>query len=103
MRELHVRIPESLYEKCKYWAEKHECYANEYIAGAIELRIKHENGDYDLPTAEQQRLAQILERLMSLEASTDALEKVVVNGLDSLLSLTRGQNYLLEDEDGEID
>ena len=31
-----------------------------------------------------------------------SLENVTVHGFDSLLNLTRGDNYLLDEEDGDI-
>ena len=62
-----------------------------------------ENEDYDLPTLETRRLNQIVDALTTLSHNVQSLESVTTSGFDSLLGLTRGDNYLLEtDEDGEI-
>ena len=61
-----------------------------------------ENGDYDLPKAEILRLNQLIEIISVLSSDVQSLESVTIHGFDSLLNLTRGDNYLLEEEDGEI-
>lgn len=69
---------------------------------AIEEKIRRENGDYDLPTLEIARLGQLIDQMASLSTNVANLERVTVTGFDSLMGLTRGDNYLLDDEDGEI-
>ena len=78
-----VTIDDDMYEKLKYWATM-------------------ENGDYDLPKAEILRLNQLIETISVLSSDVKSLESVTIHGFDSLLNLTRGDNYLLEEEDGEI-
>lgn len=91
------------YERLKYWADKNEMSVNEYIREAVESAIKKENGDYDLPTLETKRLNQLVDIVTVLNYNMKELESTVIHYMDSLLNLTRGDNYLLEqDEDGEI-
>jgi uncharacterized SAM-binding protein YcdF (DUF218 family) len=72
---------------------------NEYIKEAIELAIRHENKDYDLPALEIQRLNQLVDNIAVLSSNVKSVEEVVIHGFDSLLGLTKGDNYLLEHED----
>lgn len=100
---LTVRIPEDEFQRLQYWADLNQLDINEYVLEAIELKIKHENKDYDLPTLEVQRLNQIIDVVGTLSSNVQSLEHIVTSGFDSLLGLTRGDNYLLEDEDGDIE
>lgn len=97
-----VRIHPDTAQRVNYWAAKHELSENEYIALAIEEKIARENGDYDLPTLEQQRLNQLIDEIRALSTNAANLEAVVTSGFDSLLGLTRGDSYLLDEENGEL-
>ena len=97
-----VTVPESTYQMMKYWAKKNDCSINEFQADAIELMIRYQNHDYDLATCEINRLNQLIDTVTVLSENTKSLEDIVTSGFDSLLNLTRGDNYLLENEDGEI-
>jgi len=90
------------YERAKYWASKAGISVNEYVAEGLEEKIARENGDYDLPTLEQARVNQLIDQVASLATNVANLQAVVTNGFGSLLGLTRGDNYLLDDEDGEL-
>lgn len=98
----NVRLHRDTDQRAVYWADRGNISVNEYISEAVEEKIRRENGDYDLPTLEQARLAQILDELKSLSTNVANLETVVVSGHDSLMGLTRGENYLADDEDGEL-
>lgn len=97
-----LRIDKDTHERLKYWANKKGMAINSYVALAIENAIKYENKDYDLPTAEQQRLNQLIDLITSLSSNVGSLEDVVISGFESLISLTRGDSYLMEyDTDDE--
>lgn len=96
-------VDSDTYETVNYWAKKKGITVNELLREAIELYIAHQNKDYDLPTLEIQRLNQLIDTISVLSSNVNSLEKVTVSGFDSLISLTRGDNYLLDDDDGEID
>lgn len=97
-----VRLRKDTDQRAMYWADKASISVNEYIAEAVEEKIRRENGDYDLPTLEQARLGQLIDELRSLSINVANLETVTVSGFDSLMGLTRGDNYLLDAEDGEF-
>lgn len=95
-------LDDDTFERLKYWASKHDMSINEYLNESIELAIRRENKDYDLPELEIQRLNQLIDVITVLSSNVKSLEDITVSGFDSLLELTRGDNYLLEAEDGEI-
>lgn len=101
-----VRVPLRLHpdtkERAKYWAAKANVSVNEYMAEAVEEKIRRENGDYDLPTLEVARLNQLSDEMRSLSVNNANLQTVILQVFDTLMGLTRGDNYLLDDESGEI-
>lgn len=102
IHRLTLRMSEDNYQKLQYWADRAECSLNDFVLVLLERYIDIENGNYELPTLEVARLNQIIDGMASLSQNMGSLESVVISGFDSLLSLTRGTNYLLEQEDGEI-
>lgn len=98
-----VRLRPDTLTQVDYWANKHGVSRNDYMTEAIEQRIARENGDYDLPTLEIARLNQHTDLLMANTKALANLQQVVVSGFDSLLGLTRGDNYLTDEKDGELD
>lgn len=102
-KKIQVRLTDDEIMQLKYWAKRDEVSVNEWIEDAIKQAIAIKNGNYQLPTLEQQRLNQIIDTITVLSSNVGSLENVIVSGFDSLLGLTRGDNYLLEHEDGEIE
>lgn len=101
IHQLRTRVDDETYERISYWAKKRECSMNEYFNLALEHMIKWENQDYDLPTLEQQRLNQLINAINALTSDVRCLEHITTEGFKSLIGLTRGDNYLL-DEDGDL-
>ena len=102
MHRVTATLTEDEYQRLCYWAQRHDCSINAYLHDAVLLAIQRENKDYDLPALEVQRLNQILDLLKVLSENVGSLEGILTSGFDSLLGLTRGDNYLLEPEDGEL-
>lgn len=97
-----VRLHPDTDQRLLYWSGRRDLSANAYIVEAIEEKIRRENQDYDLPTLEIARLNQLLDEMAALTVNVGNLETVTLRGFDSLIGLTRGDNYLLEEEDGEL-
>lgn len=95
-------VDDETYQNVNYWAKKNGISVNELLRDAIALYISYQNKDYDIPTLEIQRLNQLVDTITVLSSNVSSLEKVTVSGFDSLIKLTRGDNYLLEEEDGEL-
>ncbi|MFC8125438.1 hypothetical protein [Streptomyces sp. NPDC057302] len=100
---MFVRLNPDDKQRAKYWADKRGFSSvNEYVAEAVVEKIRRENLDYDLPTLEIARLNELVDQVAALAKNSANLERVVTTGFDSLIGLTRGDNYLLDDEDGEL-
>lgn len=101
-----VRVPLRLHpdtkERAKYWASQANISVNEYATEALEEKIRRENGDYDLPTLEIARLGQLTDQIKAQAIEIANLTHVVTTGFASLMGLTRGDNYLLDEDDGEL-
>ena len=82
------------HERIKYWAEAHDMSVNESVRYALDLAIRHENRDYDLPTFEAQRLNQLQDMMAALSSNIKQREGIVTSGFASFVSLARGENYL---------
>ena len=65
----------------------------------MDLAIKRENKDYDLPSLEAARLNQLVDGMEVLSFNVANLEHIVSSSMASLLSLSRGENYLEDDTD----
>jgi uncharacterized protein (DUF1778 family) len=89
-------------DKLRYWADKRGVSMNEYLLQALARQIAWENEDYPLPTLEQARLNQLIDEMKALTTQNRNLEHVVTAGFESLLLLTRGDSYLMDDESGEL-
>ena len=98
VKRFTISLDMDTYERLKYWAARKDLTNTEYIQEAIDYMIAWENKDYDLPTAEIARLNQIVDGLYNLSSRISSLEKVIISGFKSLLGLTRGDNYLLEED-----
>jgi hypothetical protein len=97
-----VRLHPDTAQHVAYWSTKRDLSENEYMALAIEEKIARENGDYELPTLEQYRLNQLVDEIHALSSNTANLERVVTSGFGSLLNLTSGDSYLMDEENGEL-
>ena len=98
-KRMTVRLDSAEYETVRFWSSKIGISENDFVREAIALKIRHANGDYDLPTAEIQRLNQLIDLIGSLSSNISNLEDVTVSGFQSLISLTRGDDYLLDNDD----
>lgn len=90
------------FQKLVYWSEQFDMDRTEFLIAAMHHYIKWRNQDYDLPTAEIQRLNQMVDGLQSLVASQGSLETSVISGFNTMLGIIRGDNYLVDEEDGEL-
>ncbi|MFK0179573.1 hypothetical protein ACIQVR_26805 [Streptomyces xanthochromogenes] len=100
---MFIRLDPDTKQRAEYWADKRGFSSlNEYVAEAVAEKIQRENHDYDLPTLEIARLNELVDQTAALARNTANLERVVTTGFDSLIGLTRGDNYLLDDEGGEL-
>ena len=99
-----VTLNDEDYERLCYWAKRRDNMSiNNYLHYALDLAIKRENKDYDLPSLEAARLNQLVDTITMLSFNVHNLESMVHSGFDSLLRMTRGENYLMDfTDDAEV-
>lgn len=97
-----MRLHKDTVQQVEYWRKKEGLTETEFYVQAVEEKVARMNGDYDLPTLEIQRLNQLIDEIRALSTNAANLEIVVNNGFDSLIGMTRGDSYLLDQEDGEL-
>ncbi len=93
-KRITLRVPESVYVQLHYWAEQADCSVNEFFMLMLDQWIDIQNGNYELPTLEASRVNQLVDGSLALQQEVRALTAIVTDGFESLLSLTRGDNYL---------
>lgn len=98
----NMRMYPDDYQNLIYWSDAFDMDRTEFLVAAMHHYIKWRNQDYDLPTAEIQRLNQLIDAIQSLAVRQGSLETSVISGLDSMLGVIRGGNYLVDEEDGEL-
>ena len=92
---IKLRLHPDTVERVRYWAAKQGLSHNEFMTLAVERAVSDANADYDLPALEVQRLNQLVDEHKALSENVRNLERVVTDGLGSLLALARGDDYLL--------
>ncbi len=98
-----IRLSADEKQRAEYWAAKRGFSSfNEYVAEALAEQIRRENLDYDLPTLETARLNELIDQMKAMSTNVANLERVTTQGFDSLIGLTRGDSYLLDDENGDL-
>lgn len=93
-----LRFYKSDLNRAEYWADKLGVSINDFMMDAAEAYIAIKNGDYEIPTLEAQRLNQMIDAVTALMRQNDASMSAITSSLDALLRLTRGDNYLLEQD-----
>ncbi len=91
------------YDKLAYIAEKKGVSMSEALRDAITLLIRYENEDYyPLAKLEAERINQLVDHIGILSSNIKNLENLTIEGFSSLINLTRGDNYLFdEDQDAQ--
>ena len=97
-----LRFSDDDYMMLQHWAKKKDMPVSEFVREAIQFRINWFLKDYELAPLEVQRLNQIVDIITTLTYNVASLEGVITSGFDSLLGLTRGDNYLLDEDGGDM-
>lgn len=103
-----LRFDEDIARAVEYWVEKEKLSdptvsMNSWVVDAILLKIRHKNGDFDVPSLLVNRINELIDSNASLATSVDNMQLVVTRGIDSLTSLARGDNsYLSDDVDPDL-
>ena len=101
-KRVTATLDQGLYDKLAYVAEKRGESMSECLRDAIQLLIRYENEDYyPLAKLEAERINQLVDCITMLSANVKNLEHVTVEGFSSLINITRGDNYLFDEEEGD--
>lgn len=96
-------LPQDMMMTLKYWSQKRGVSINQYVADAIALSVKLNNDGYKTPTQECERVNQCRDLVLEANSAVNSMTKNLISGFDTLLSVTRGYNILLRNEDGDIE
>jgi predicted DNA-binding protein len=102
-RRMTVRISEDDYERLKYWAQRENIKMNDFVQESVHHYIRYLNHDLDLPDATVRRLNQLVDVIQILSSNQASLERTVIRGFESLMGMTRGENYLNDLETGDLE
>lgn len=97
-QQMTLRMHPDLHTQIQYWANRRGVSMADYVTDAVTTAIGRENGDYDLPTLEMQRLARIEAVVVSLSHDVNNLNDSTRTSLDTLINLTRSSNYFTDSE-----
>lgn len=93
-----------------YWADKLDVTKTELITQSVSHYVGWIQSDYDIPTALTAQINVLTNAIAAMESSNNNLSKIVISGFDSMLTLSRGDSYLMDPEslriegfDGEVD
>jgi len=101
---LYFYVNSDEYNQLKYFLTKYsDRYdsTGDFIQQAIQHYIQFLNGDYKLPSLEQMRLNQMIDGYNAVVSSNNALIDIITSGFNSLMHITRGDNYLINDSNSE--
>ena len=89
------------YDKLAYLAERNGISISDALRDAVQLLIRYENEDYyPLAKLEAERINQLVDHIALLSSNVKNLENLTMEGFASLINITKGDNYLFDEEDG---
>jgi len=98
----NMRLYKDDFNMLVYWADRFGMDRTEFLITAMYHYIKWRNQDYELPPMEVQRLNQMVDAIQNLVVNQSNLENTVINGFDAMLGIIRGDNYLVEKDEGTL-
>ena len=101
-KRITATLDADLYDKLKYAAEKRDESLSEFLREAVILRIRYINEDYyPLAKLEAVRMNQLTDLVARLSMDVRNLQSTTIEALSSLVNMTRGDNYLFDEEEGD--
>lgn len=102
---LTVRVDRATHERMRFWAEKSGAGSvNAWLIEAALEKISRHNGHIpDAGNLVLNRLGQLIDLNKSMQIRLDNVEAIFNEGIDSLLTLARGDNFLMDEIDGDLD
>lgn len=94
---VEFRVPSDFFVKLDHFAKKEGISRSEFITEACEHYMNQIVTDFNVPVASVQRINQLVEGMTAMERRMFTLENVVDTGLRSIIDLTKGENYLMDE------
>lgn len=97
-KRLTVRMPKQFGAEVEYWASAQGISQNEFAADALFEKVLRCKGDH-IADANSETVAvinQFTDRMAALEYSVNHLTRIIMTVANSVMLLTRGDNYLLD-------
>ena len=82
--------------------ESQKMKQNQFLCEAIDAYIDFLNKNFNIPDLLVQRLNQVIDGMNALSSNVKNLEDITASGFESFIALARGDNYLLDSDDGEL-
>lgn len=99
-KRITATVDQDVYDKLLYIADKKGISISDVLRDAIDLEIRYENEDYyPLAKLEAERINQLVDHISILSSNIKNLENLTIEGFSSLINITRGDNYLFEEEE----
>ena len=99
-KRITATIDADLYDKLQYIADKKGISLSDVLRDAIDLEIRYENEDYyPLARLEAERINQLVDHISILSSNVKNLENLTIEGFSSLINITRGDNYLFDEDE----
>lgn len=101
-KRITATLDAKTYDKLAYLAERDGISLSDALRDAVQLLIRYKNEDYyPLAKLEAERINQLVDHIALLSSNIRNLENLTIEGFSSLISITKGDNYLFdEDEEG---
>lgn len=100
LHRVSVRLDDDDYQRLMYWAKRRDESVSDYLRDAIDTMVALENHDFDIPSAMDQRMNQLVETTAALSSEVHELQRIAVSGFESLINVTNGDNYLSDLDEG---
>lgn len=101
-----VRLDPDDRARVEYWSAKRGYPSiSEYVSDAVAEKIRRENLDFENSQTDLHlnRLNQIIDNQKAEMAFNENMSHVLMVAINSIIGLTRGDNYLTDEPDGELD
>lgn len=98
VKRMELRIDPELYEMFTHFAQVNHLTRNQAMQDAMRHYMNWVNHNYDLPTAETERLNELVASQEQLRDQIYALTRQLRYGFESLLQVMHGSAYLESDQ-----
>lgn len=99
-KRITATVDSDTYNKLLYIADKKNISISDLLREAVDLEIRYANEDYyPLAKLEAERINQLVDHISILSSNIKNLEALTIEGFSSLINITKGDNYLFEEEE----